>query len=92
MLAIHNQLTRQLHHRLRTTNMALGLVRLLQDAGRTEEARTIRFWLETGWRCNANALDNPNLKSRKTNRMKCISTNSSFVVLRARHDVAPITN
>jgi hypothetical protein len=32
--------------RLRTTAMGLGLVRLLQDAGRTKEARTTLYSLE----------------------------------------------
>ena len=31
----------QLHNRLKTTGMALGLARLLRDAGRTHEARAI---------------------------------------------------
>ena len=34
MLAIHDQFTYQLRNRLKTTGMGLGLVRLLQDAGR----------------------------------------------------------
>jgi hypothetical protein len=34
--------------RLTTTGMGLGLVRLLQDSGRTEEARTTLASLENG--------------------------------------------
>jgi hypothetical protein len=40
MLTIHDPFTPQLRNRLKTIGMGLGLVRLLQDAGRTEEART----------------------------------------------------
>ena len=40
MLAIHDQFTHQMRNRLKTTGMGLGLVRLLQDAGALEEART----------------------------------------------------
>jgi hypothetical protein len=40
MLAIHNQFTEEMCDRLKTTCMGLGLVRLLQDAKRFEEART----------------------------------------------------
>jgi hypothetical protein len=40
MPAIHDRFTRQMSDRLKTTGMGLGLVRLLQRAGRIEEART----------------------------------------------------
>src|SRR5271167_2167377 len=46
MLAIHDQFTRQMRNRLKTTIMGLGLVRLLQDARRFEEARTTLYTLE----------------------------------------------
>ena len=41
MLATHDQFSRQMRNRLKTAAMGWGLVRLLQDAGRAEEARTI---------------------------------------------------
>jgi hypothetical protein len=46
MLAIHDQLTRQMRDRLETTAIGLGLVRLLQDAKRFEEAKTMLYSLE----------------------------------------------
>jgi hypothetical protein len=48
MLAIHDQFTRQKRSRLKTSVMGLGLVRLLQDARRFEEARTTLYSLENG--------------------------------------------
>jgi hypothetical protein len=49
MLAIHDQFTRQMSDRLRTTGMGLWLVRLLQRAGRIEDARTTLISLENGF-------------------------------------------
>src|ERR1022692_1657528 len=46
MLAIHDQLTRQMRNRLKTSAIGLGLVRLLQDAKRFEEAKTVLYSLE----------------------------------------------
>ena len=46
MLAIHDQFTQQMRDRLKTTVMGLGLVRLLQDAKRFEDARTTFNLLE----------------------------------------------
>jgi hypothetical protein len=46
MLAIHDQFTQQMCDRLKTTCIGLGLVRLLQDAKRFEEARTTLYLLE----------------------------------------------
>jgi len=51
MLTIHNQqhpCTRQQWNRPNTTGMSLGLVRLLLDAGRTKEARTVLASLQNG--------------------------------------------
>ena len=48
MLAIHDRFTSQMRNRLKTTAMGLGLVRLLQDAKRFEEARTTLYALEKG--------------------------------------------
>jgi hypothetical protein len=49
MVAIHDTFTARMRNRLKTTGMGLGLVRLLQDAGRTEEARTTLCSLESGF-------------------------------------------
>lgn len=46
MLANHDHFTQQMCDRLQTTCMGLGLVRLLQDAKRFEEARTTLHLLE----------------------------------------------
>jgi hypothetical protein len=50
MRKIHDQFTHQMRNRLKTTGMGLGLVRLLQDAGLTEEARMTLSSLESGFR------------------------------------------
>lgn len=44
----HDQFTHQMRDRLKTTAMGLGLVRLLMDAGHTEEARTTLASLQDG--------------------------------------------
>ena len=46
MLAIHDQFTSQMCDSLKTTCLGLGLVRLLQDAKRFDEARTTLYSLE----------------------------------------------
>jgi hypothetical protein len=46
MLANHDKFTQQMCDRLKTTCMGLGLVRLLQDAKRFEEARATLYLLE----------------------------------------------
>jgi hypothetical protein len=46
MLAIHDRFTHQSCDRLETTCIGLGLVRLLQDAKRFDEARTTLYSLE----------------------------------------------
>jgi hypothetical protein len=49
MLATHNQFTRQMRSHLKTIGIGLGLVRLLQDAKRFEEARATLYSLENGF-------------------------------------------
>lgn len=49
MHAIHDQFSRQIRNRLQTTAMGLGLVRLLQDAKRFEEAGSVLSSLENGF-------------------------------------------
>jgi hypothetical protein len=48
MPATHIQFTRQMRRRLKSTAMGLGLIRLLQDARRFEEARATLLALELG--------------------------------------------
>ena len=71
MQAIHDRrFTPQMRNRLKATVMELGLVRLLQDAGRTQEARTTLRSLEYGLQGIAEKSHKPNRKPRKVNRMK----------------------
>jgi hypothetical protein len=48
MLVIHDHVTNEAFDRLGTTCIGLGLVRLLQDAKRFEEARKVLYALENG--------------------------------------------
>ncbi len=56
-------ITRQIRTRLKTTARGLGLVRLLQDAKRVDEARTILVSLEQG------AAEKPSQKSCAVNQL-----------------------
>jgi hypothetical protein len=73
MLAIHDRFTQQMRNRLQTTSIGLGLVRLLQDAGLTDEARTTLGALENSLNGVAEELVKPVQKPRKVNRLKGIS-------------------
>ena len=46
MLAFHDHFTHEMCDRIETTSIGLGLVRLLQEAKRFEEARTVLYSLE----------------------------------------------
>jgi hypothetical protein len=59
MLAIHDPWTRPRCDGLQTTGLGLGLVRLLQEAGRTDEARAILALLEDGFQGAAEERDEP---------------------------------
>ncbi len=78
MLAVHDQFTRQIRNGLKTTVMGLGLVRLLQDAGLTEEARTILYSLENGVQGVAGQSDKPSHKPSRVNRLKGVSRRFSI--------------
>ena len=67
MFAIHDQFTRQMSDSLQTTFMGLGLVRLLQDAKRFEEARATLNLLENGVQDKS---DKPSQKPIKASRLK----------------------
>jgi hypothetical protein len=73
MLAIHDQFSDQMRNRLKTTGMGLGLVRLLQDAKRFEEARTTLASLENGFQEVAGEAQHRSEKPRKANRLKRVS-------------------
>jgi hypothetical protein len=74
MAAIHDRrCTHQMPKRLKITAMALGLVRLLQDTGRIEEARTTLDSLANGFRGSAEDSGKPRQKSCKTSRLKGVT-------------------
>ena len=77
MLAIHEPFTHQMRNRLKTTGLGLGLVRLLQDAGRTEEARTTLYALENGFQGIPEESARPSQKPCKANRLKGIFRTAS---------------
>jgi hypothetical protein len=77
MLAIHDQFTHQMRNRLKATVMGLGLARLLQDAGRTEEARTTLHSLENGFQGVAEKSNKPNRKPFKANRLNGVTRTAS---------------
>jgi hypothetical protein len=73
MLAIHDQFTHQKRDRLKTIVMGLGLVRLLQDAGRTEEARATLYSLENGFQGVGEKLAKPDRRPCNANRLKGVT-------------------
>jgi len=86
MIAIHDQFTRQMRSRLKTTGIGLGLVRLLQDARRFEEARTALSSLENGFQGVAEGSDKPRQKPCKANQLNGVSR-SPFQVVNANHEL-----
>jgi hypothetical protein len=70
MRAIHDPFTHQMRNRLKTSVMGLGLVRLLQDARRFDEARRTLSLLENGFQDAAEKSDGPSPKPCKPNRLK----------------------
>ncbi len=72
MLAIHDQFTQQTTDRIQTTCMGLGLVRLLQDAKRFDEAKATLYLLEEGV-----DTDQPTEKPCKAKRLKGVTRTAS---------------
>jgi hypothetical protein len=87
MVPNHNHFTKQMRTRLETTAIGLGLVRLLQNAGRTEEARAILASLENGFQCAAPESDKASQKPCQPNRCKGVSRKFSFVALSASREL-----
>jgi hypothetical protein len=84
MLAIrdqHDQFTPQMRNRLKTTGIGLGLVRLLLDAGLTEEARATLSSLQHGFQGVPTASDKPSQKPFQANRLKDVSRGFSVTPL-----------
>jgi hypothetical protein len=79
MLAIHDQFSDQIRNRLKTTGMGLALVRLLQDARLTAEARTTLSLLENGFQGVGEQSYKPSPNPFKANRLKSASRGSSIV-------------
>jgi hypothetical protein len=73
MLAIHDQFTHKMRDRLKTAVMGLGLVRLLQDAGRTGEARATLYSLENGFQGVGEKSARPGRRPCKANRLKGVT-------------------
>ena len=88
MIAIHDQFTRQMRSRLKTTGMGLGLVRLLQDARCFEEARTTLSSLENGFQGTADESVMPRQKPCKANQLKGGSRSLSYQAVNANHELA----
>lgn len=72
MFASHDQFTSQLRNRLQTAVMGLGLVRLLLDTRRTEEARAVLASLQNGFPSVQDAT-RPIRKRRRAQRVKYAS-------------------
>jgi hypothetical protein len=85
MIAIHNHFTQQMRNRLKTIGMGLGLVRLLQDAGLTEEARMTLSALENGIQGVAKETDMASQNPCKANRLKGIARGFSLTALADRY-------
>ena len=80
----HDQFTHQMRNRLKTTGMGLGLVRLLLDAGLTEEARTTLSSLEHGFQSRARASDQPSQKPFQANRLRGVPRSLSVMPMSAK--------
>src|SRR5277367_2751284 len=77
MLAIHDEFTHQMRNRLKTTCVGLGLVRLLQDAKRFEEAKSTLYSLENGFQDVPEESHEPSQKSCKVNGLKAVTRTAS---------------
>jgi hypothetical protein len=77
MLAIHDQFAHKMCESFKTTCMGWGLMRLLQDAKRFDEARTTLSLLENGFQGVAEKSDKPSPKPCKVNRLKGVNTTAS---------------
>jgi len=86
MLAIHDQFTHQMCDRVKTTGIGLGLVRLLQDTRRFEDARTTLYSLENSFQ--GIESDKTSQKLCKVSRLKGDSSSLLFMPLSTRHQFA----
>jgi hypothetical protein len=86
MLANHDCFTHQIRNRLKATSMGLGLVRLLQDAGLADEARTTLLSIEPGFQDLAQESNRPRQRPCNANRLTGVSGRFSFTDPSARHE------
>jgi len=66
MLSFHDHVTSPMCDRLETSSIGLGLVRLLQDAKRFDEARMLLYALESGFQ---SAKAKPGKRTQKLHRL-----------------------
>jgi len=92
MYAIHDHFTHGTRQGLKTAGMGLGLVRLLQDAGRTVEAKTILCSLENALDGVTEASNKPNQGPWKATRLNGLSRTSPFAALSGKRDLVQSTN
>jgi hypothetical protein len=71
MLAIQVRSSEEMRNRLKTASMGLGLVRLLQDARRFDEAKLTLSLLEYG--CDGEQSDNASQLGKKPYRVQSVS-------------------
>ncbi len=76
MFATYDHFSDHVRSRLETVGIGLGLVRLLLDAGLTQEARTTLNLLENGFQPVAKS-NKPSRKPCKAKRMKNVSRSVS---------------
>jgi len=91
MLANHDQFTRQMRNRLKTTSIGLGLVRLLQDARRFEEARMTLDALENGFQ-NVAAGETEQGKPWAADRLNGVSRGISYIAKSVNHEFVQSTS
>ena len=87
MFSSHDQLSSHMLDRLKTTSIGLGLVRLLQDARRFEEARSTLYALETGFQVVERAAIMASQIPCKATRLRSMSRRFSFMVPTAASDL-----
>lgn len=78
MLSLHDHLTNQMCNRLETTCIGLGLVRLLQDAKRFDEAREVLHALENDFRGDTEKSEtNPRLAEGISEAASCLPASAT---------------
>ncbi len=89
----HERFTPQMRNRLKTTVMGLGLVRLLQDARRTEEAQATLGWLQEAGVVSESGLgtathSESSQQDRRSGSRGIVPVSASFGRVRSSHPAA----